>query len=434
VQETVTNFAEHGLNAVLYYKNKDFNNWVSLVPTSAITGEGIPDLLTVLIQLTQSRMTSKITEQDTFQATVLEVKVVEGLGMTIDVILVNGDLHVGDRVVLCGMEGPLATNIRTLLTPHPLRESRVRTPYIRHKTLHAAQGLKIAANGLERAVAGGRLIVVHPGENEEAIKEEAQSDLTDIKKKLSKRGVSVQASTLGSLEALLTFLEEMKVPVSAINIGPVHRSDVIRASINLDKTGRKEFGTILAFDVAVHRDAMQEAAKTGVKIFTHDIIYKLFEIFQEYMDTIRDEEKRLALDKVVYPCSLEILPDNVYYKKDPIVIGCRVKVGVLKLGTELCVVRVEEGKNDLRVLGKVTGIQDNHTDILEANVGAEVAVKIEGGDGLVYGRQFDHTDEIFSKMTRESIDVLKKYCKDVLRDKEILALIKKMKTLLPNLD
>ncbi len=55
------------------------------------------------------------------QCTVLEVKVIEGLGTTIDVVLVNGVLHEGDQIVVCGLNGAIATNIRSLLTPHPLK-------------------------------------------------------------------------------------------------------------------------------------------------------------------------------------------------------------------------------------------------------------------------------------------------------------------------
>jgi len=60
--------------------------------------------------------------------------------------------------------------------------------------------------------------------------------------KVSKRGVCVQASTLGSLEALLNFLESSEIPVGAINLGPVYRSDVMRAAVNLgeEKGKRKE--------------------------------------------------------------------------------------------------------------------------------------------------------------------------------------------------
>ena len=64
---TVTMFAEQGLNAVLYYQNKDFVHNVSLVPTSAHTGEGIPDMLALLIQLTQTKLTKKIVTKDLFQ-------------------------------------------------------------------------------------------------------------------------------------------------------------------------------------------------------------------------------------------------------------------------------------------------------------------------------------------------------------------------------
>ena len=47
----------------------------------------------------------------------LEVKTLEGLGATIDVVLVNGRLREGDRIVVCGMSGPIVTRIKSLKTP-----------------------------------------------------------------------------------------------------------------------------------------------------------------------------------------------------------------------------------------------------------------------------------------------------------------------------
>jgi len=126
VEQTKVAFAEQGLNAELYYQNKNFARNVSLVPTSAITGEGVPDMIMLLVKLTQERMSDRLMYLSELECTVLEVKVIEGLGTTIDVVLSNGILREGDRIVVCGLNGPIVTNVRALLTPQPLRELRIK--------------------------------------------------------------------------------------------------------------------------------------------------------------------------------------------------------------------------------------------------------------------------------------------------------------------
>eukprot|EP00658_Telonema_sp_P-2_P034199 TRINITY_DN2497_c0_g1_i12.p1 TRINITY_DN2497_c0_g1~~TRINITY_DN2497_c0_g1_i12.p1 ORF type:complete len:749 (-),score=281.37 TRINITY_DN2497_c0_g1_i12:97-2343(-) len=153
LKKVMTEFAEHGVNACLYTENKDYENYVSLVPTSAHTGEGIPDLLGLITVLSQRTLVDRIEYQDEVQATVLEVKVIEGLGTTIDIILVNGEMHANDEIVVCGMNGPIHTKIRALMTPQPMKEIRVKGQYMHHKSIKAAMGIKIAAPGLEQAVA-----------------------------------------------------------------------------------------------------------------------------------------------------------------------------------------------------------------------------------------------------------------------------------------
>lgn len=124
--DTKLAFAEQGLNAELFDENKDLGRTVSFVPTSAHTGEGIPDLLLLLVKLTQSRMSERLMYLSELECTILEVKVIEGLGTTIDVVLSNGIMREGDRIVLCGLNGPICTNVRALLTPQPMRELRVK--------------------------------------------------------------------------------------------------------------------------------------------------------------------------------------------------------------------------------------------------------------------------------------------------------------------
>lgn len=151
-------------------------------------------------------------------------------------------------------------------------------------------------------------------------------------------GVCVQASTIGSLEALLEFLKSMKIPVTSINIGPVHRKDVLKAMKSLQGDNQqKEFATILAFDVKVMPDAQQFADDNNITIFTANIIYHLFDQFEEYVKKCRDERKTEEGAKAVFPCILEMVKGAVFHVKDPIVIGVTVKAGILRIGTPLCI-------------------------------------------------------------------------------------------------
>jgi translation initiation factor 5B len=97
--------------------------------------------------------------------------------------------------------------------------------------MHAANGLKIAATGLDEAVAGTPLFVCKSQEEVEEAMIICNDEFDNIKKKikLENLGVGVAASTLGSLEALLEYLNSQKVPVSYITVGPVSKDDVMKA-------------------------------------------------------------------------------------------------------------------------------------------------------------------------------------------------------------
>ena len=353
LEKTKLAFAEQGFNSELYCENKSLAKFVSLVPTSAHTGEGIPDMLKLLVSLTQERMTNKLMYLSEVECTVLEVKVIEGLGTTIDVVLSNGVLREGDRIVLCGINGAIATNIRALLTPAPLKELRLKSQYVHNQECKASLGVKIAANDLEHAIAGSRLLVVGPGDDEEDIEEEVMSDIENLLSKVSKtgRGVSVQASTLGSLEALLEFLKVSKIPVANISIGPVYKRDVMSAGIMLEKA--REYAVMLCFDVKVDKEAQEYADREGIKIFTADIIYHLFDDFTKHMAQLAEQKKEDSKLLAVFPCVLNQVA--VFNKKDPIVVGVDVIEGNLRLLTPIAVVRTNPVTNVKEVvsLGRV---------------------------------------------------------------------------------
>ncbi|KAF9285373.1 hypothetical protein BGZ68_003930 [Mortierella alpina] len=383
---TITAFQENGLNAELYYDNKNMGKYVSLVPTSAHTGEGIPDMIMLLVELTQTRMSERLMYISELECTVLEVKVIEGLGTTIDVVLSNGVLREGDRIVLCGLNGAIATNVRALLTPQPLKELRVKSAYVHHKEVKASLGIKISAPDLEKAIAGSRLLVVGPDDDEDQLKDEVMSDLKTLLTSIDKsgQGVCVQASTLGSLEALLEFLRVSKIPVSGINIGPVHKKDIMRAT---------------------------------------------------YHNQLTEERRKDQAPSAVFPCILKMVPGAIFNKKDPIIIGVDVVEGVMKQGTPLCVINVdpETKAKEIVYLGKITSMEQNHKQVETVKKGASgggIAIKIECAvyeNAKTFGRHFNEQSEFYSMISRESINILKESFRNDLT-KEEWALVVKLKS------
>ncbi|GAB5363610.1 hypothetical protein AAMO2058_000898500 [Amorphochlora amoebiformis] len=428
--------AEAELNTQLYYKNKDFRKYVSIVPTSASTGEGISDLMMLLIQLTQKYQGKKIGVKDHLECSVLDVKKSESLGNTLDVVLVNGELREGDSIVLCGLYGPIQTTVKVLMTPKPLRESRVHNDFVVHKHVKASAGIRIAAPGLEDAVAGTSLLVVDPS-NETAVNEArsiVQSELTSILERVKPKttGVFVHASTLGSLEAILHFFNTSDIPVAFAGIGPIGKNQMLQASTMFEQkpyNSYPERRVILAFDVKVSEEAKEMAEQAKIPVFTADIIYHLQERFKNHVDSIKKTLREEAESKIVFPVVLNILPDFVFRKKSPIVLGVKVVEGSLKVGTPLLALKTLESQV---FIGKVVGLEVDKKERNEAHIGEEVCIRIEQHakeHQVLYGRQFDHKNQLVSRVSSQSIEALVENYKETLSEGDY-ALINKLRRVL----
>ena len=431
--KVIAAFSEQGLNAELFFRNEDVRKCVSLVPTSAITGDGIPDLLVLLISLTQKMMSEELRYiSSQLECTVLEVKVIEGLGTTIDVILSNGVLREGDRIAICGFNGPIVTQVRALLTPQTMKELRIKSQYVHNKIVRAALGVKVCAPDLDRAIAGSSLQVIGKrGKSEEDAKRAVMQDLDDLLSSVDKsgKGVYVQASTLGSLEALLVFLRDSKIPVAGIGIGPVHKKDIVKASVMVDLA--KEYACLLAFDVKIEKEAEDIAQELEVKIFRADIIYHLFDQFTAYMNDLMEQKRRDMAPQAVFPCILNIVPGCVFNKRSPLVIGVDVVEGVLRVGTPIVAVpQTAKGSGEHVSLGRVTSIELNHKAVQSVRKGSpSVAIKIENASyesPRMFGRHFTESDELVSKITRDSIDIMKSTFRDEM-DKDDWSVVIKLK-------
>ncbi|OAF69469.1 hypothetical protein A3Q56_02783, partial [Intoshia linei] len=413
--QVIAELSGEELNTILFYENTNTREFISIVPTSAHSGDGIGNLIALICSLTQTFLNKAIRFREELEATVMEVQNVQGFGMTLDVIMVNGKICEGDNVVIAASDGSVHTHVKAILTPQPMKELRIKSTYIHHKELVAAHGMKLVCRNVENAVPGMPLYLAHYEDEIPYYKKQLDTLLKSVLSsyKLQEKGVFVQASTLGSLEALLQFLRTSKIPYAGISIGTVYKKDVIKASVMTERAPK--WAMILAFDVMVEPAASELAGKLGVKLFCADIIYHLFDRFIEYQKMWLEREKAKVVHLAIFPCKLAILPNCIFNKRQPLIIGVVVEEGSLRKNTPLMALSKDNG---LIHVGIVMSIEINHKDIPVATVGMEVCIKIYPKSGQtpeLYGRHFAHPDSLYSKITRESIDVLKEFYRDEMK-------------------
>lgn len=406
----IMEFNSLGFLADRYDRVRDFTRTVAIVPTSAVTGEGIPDLLLVLAGLAQRYLTKRLLlRSNKGRGVILEVKEELGLGTTIDVILYDGIIRRGDVIVVGGLMEPIVTRVKALLMPKPLDE--MRSPedrFLQVNEVKAAAGVKIVANNLDLAIPGAPVIVVEDEKEIEIIKKEVMEDISSIKRIRNPYGVIVKADTLGTLEALIDYLERHKIPIRYGDIGPVAKRDVIEASIV--KQNDKYHGVILAFNVKVNEDAELEAKKFGVKIFRNNVIYRLIEDYQKWLKELEEKEKRETLSKLILPAALRILPGYVFRRSNPAIVGVEVLVGRIRSGFPLI-------NKQGRKLGEIMQIQLHGKPLKEAKAGDAVAISIRGN--VMIGRHVKEGDIIYVDVPLEHIDILLEKFKDELSEDEI---------------
>ncbi len=410
ISNIIYEFYRLGFRADRFDRIKDFAKTVAIVPTSAKTGEGIPELLMVLAGLTQRFMTERLKfTSGPAKGVVLEVREEPGLGTTIDVIIYDGVIRRGDLIVVGGLEKPIVTRVRALLLPKPLDE--MRSPedrFMNVEEVAAAAGVKVVAPNLEGAVAGAPIIVVDDvkkiGEVQSSVAEEVS--VLRISRKVS--GVVLKTDTLGSLEALTSYLERLGIPVRIADVGPVSKRDVIEAAIVRDSDLYR--GVILAFNVKVLPDAEEEAKSRGIKIFRDVIIYRLVEAYQKWYHENVTRDRMRKFEELIKPGKIRIMPGCVFRRSDPAIVGVEVKVGRIRPGYQLM-------RSDGRVIGEILQIQDKGKTIKEAAAGQSIAISIKGN--IIVGRHIKEGDVLYVNVPESHARVLASEFKDSLSDEEL---------------
>lgn len=410
--EIMGSFSVLGFRSDRYDRIRDFTKTVALIPTSAKTGEGIPDLISVLIGLTQAYLERKLQiTKGAAKGTILEVREETGLGMTVNVILFDGVLKKGDTIVLGGKEKPIITKVRAILLPKPLDEIRdPRDKFTDVESVSAAAGIKIVAPNLEEALAGSPLYSVPEKESLEDYVKAVAEEVEKIKISTEIDGIVLKTDTLGSLEALIESLKRHEVPVRLADVGDVSKRDVMEALVV--KESNPLYGVILAFNVKVLPDAELEANNRGIKIFRSNIIYHLLEDYLNWFKEQQDRRKMEEYRRLIKPAKIRVLPGYVFRKAKPAIFGVEVLAGSIKPRISLI---TERGRD----IGEISQIQDKGKPISEASAGMQVAISMHKP---IVGRHVREGETLYVRVPQEHAKILTSKMRDLLSEEEIKAL------------
>jgi translation initiation factor 5B len=389
--------SRQGMASERFDRVRDFTRNVAIVPVSAVTGEGLGELLAVLIGLTQQYMADKLeVSEGSALGTVLEVKEEVGLGTTINAIIYHGVLKAEDTIVIGGKEGPITSSIRAILLPQPLDE--IRDPRKKFNAIEeaaAAAGVKIAAPDLEQAVPGAPLVAVGGEKTLKKAIEEVASELERLRISTDNVGIILKTDTLGSLEALTESLRAKNVPIRLADIGNISRREVMEAlSVKYEEP---LYGVVLAFNVKPLPDAEKEAHDQKVPIFTGDIIYNLMDEYVTWMEAEKEARIRKEYDTLVQPGMIEVMDGFIFRRAKPAIFGVRVLKGSITSNTPM--VNMEGDR-----LGPITQIQDSGEAISTAEEGKEVAVSMPRP---IVGRHIKERDVLLVEVPEKDAKLLR---------------------------
>lgn len=396
IYTVVGSLSKLGYNSEAFWRIKDFTKEVAIVPVSAAKNIGIPELMAVLVGLAQQYMTKKLERHEgETKGIVLEVKDELGLGPSANIILIDGVLKQGDRVVVAKRDNAIVTKVKALLLPKPLDEMRdPRDKFRPVDNVVAAAGLKITSPELDGVLAGSPLYVLKDSEDEGRLRSLVESEIKAAIIRTDSNGIVLRCDTIGSLEATVDLLRRDKIPIQSADIGHITRRDVLAASAVKEKD--RYIGVILGFNVRVLDEAEREASERGIKIFNEKIIYNLVRSYTDWVSYQKEHEDSILFNEISPVCKFQFLKGYVFRRNDPAVFGAEILIG--RLRQKVPVIN-ENGKK----IGSIHQIQEGGKNLSEASIGTQVAVSMKEP---VIGRQISEGDIFYTDLTSKEAKLL----------------------------
>lgn len=397
-----------GFSSEAFWRVKDFTKELAIVPVSAVTGTGVPELLAVLVGLTQQYMSKRLERHETeTKGIVLEVNDEVGLGPSANIILLDGTLKHGDRIVVGKRDSVTSTKIKALLLPKPLDEMRDPRDKFRHvDTVIAAAGLKITSPDLDGVLAGSPLYVVNNPEDEERLKSNIETEIKSAIIQTESNGIILRCDTIGSIEAITELLKKENIPVRSADLGNITRRDILSASAVREKD--RYLGVVLGFNVKVLEEAEKEAYERRIKIFNEKIIYNLVRSYSEWVTYERVHEDSIIFNEIPPICKFQFLKGYVFRRNNPAVFGAEILIGKLR---QKITVMNEKGKK----IGVIHQIQNEGKNLEVADKGTQVALSIKGP---TVGRQINEGDIFYTDLNSKQTKFLLERFSNRLNEEE----------------
>ncbi len=386
IYDVVGTLSVLGYRSEAFYRVKDFKSEIAIVPISARSGVGIPELLSVLVGLTQQYLQKRLDQQEKEpRGIVLEVNDEVGLGQTANIILIDGSIRKEDSIVVAKRDSVVVAKPKALLLPKPLDEMRdPRDKFNQVPQVDAAAGLKIASPELEGVLPGSTLYVASNDEEVAKYAKQIASEMKSVFVDTETSGITLKCDTIGSLEAIVQMLAHSQVPVAKADIGPVNRRDIMEAKAIKDKD--RHLGIVLAFNVKILPDARDESEDSHIKIFEDKVIYSLIDNYNGWVEEDSANEEDAIFSELTPICKFTFMKGMVFRNSNPAVFGVRVDVGTLKQ-------KVTFMNAAGRKVGVVHQLQLDKKTVSSARAGDEVACSVQ--DATV-GRQLFEEDVYYT--------------------------------------
>ena len=397
IYSVVGSLSRMGFNSEAFWRIKEFDKELAIVPISAVSGIGIPELMAVLVGLAQQYMKKRLERRyDYVRGIILEINEELGLGPSANMILLDGTIKQGDTIMVAKRDEIVVTKVKALLLPKPLDEMRDPRDKFRSVTeVISAAGLRIVSPELEGVLAGSPLYVLRNKDEEKEIRHFIESEVKGtFINNTNALGVILRCDTIGSLEAIIDMLKKENIPIQTADIGHITRRDVLAAHAVKDKD--RYLGVILGFNVKVLDDAKKEAAEREVHIFNEKVIYNLVRNYTDWIKYQKEHADSIMFEEIPPICKIQFLKGFVFRRNDPAFFGAEILIGKLRQKNHVI------NENGSKV-GIIHQIQDKGKNIEEARKGMQVAVSIRGP---TIGRQINEGDFFYTYLNSRQAKLL----------------------------